>query len=160
SRRFYFSWDNGLFDCFEDARCCGFWCCPCLACSVSESFGENRCLPLCDILGTGVLAAIGIPVCVPPAVLSVRAAMRNKYGIKGSLCRDIAVSCFCEWCSWCQMHRELKHRKKTPPVINIQNNPVVHMQPIPVVQPPVMMIPAQPGPAGYVVQPGVVMQSY
>ncbi|XP_039891148.1 cornifelin-like isoform X3 [Simochromis diagramma] len=154
-------WDSGLLDCFEDARTCcyGFWCCPCLACTVSGRFGENNCLPLCDICVSGVLAAFGIPVCVPPAVLSVRAAMRNRYGIKGSLCKDIAISCFCEWCSWCQMHRELRHRKKTPTVINIQNNTVVNMQPIPTFQPGVMMMPAQPVATGFMSQPTVVVQT-
>ncbi|XP_028443995.1 cornifelin homolog A isoform X3 [Perca flavescens] len=86
--------------------CYGFWCCPCLACTVSGRFGENRCLPLCDICSPAILAALGIPLCAaPPAGLSLRAAMRNRYGIKGSLCKDIAVSCFCGWCNWCQMHR-------------------------------------------------------
>uniref|UniRef100_A0AAX7V0N8 Plac8 onzin related protein 6 n=1 Tax=Astatotilapia calliptera TaxID=8154 RepID=A0AAX7V0N8_ASTCA len=145
-------WDSGLCDCFEDAHTCcyGFWCGPCLACTVSGRFGENYCLPLCDILGSAALAACGIPLCVPPAVLSVRAAMRNRYGIKGSLCKDIAVSCFCALCSWCQMHRELKHRKKTPTVITIENNTVYNMQPVPVAQLPAVMVSAQPPTAGFV----------
>ncbi|XP_055364357.1 cornifelin homolog A-like isoform X2 [Betta splendens] len=103
--------------------CYGFWCCPCLACSVSKDFGENTCLPLCDILSPAITSALGIPLCVPPAVLSMRVAMRHRYNIHGSVCKDIATSCFCEWCSWCQMQRELKHRKK--------NVPVMVMQPIP-----------------------------
>ncbi|XP_032380854.1 protein PLANT CADMIUM RESISTANCE 9 [Etheostoma spectabile] len=135
-------WNSGLFDCFEDvATCCyGFWCCPCLAITVSERFGENRCLPLCDIC-TPAIAYCGIPPCVVrPAVLSLRVAMRNRYGIKGSLCKDIAAACCCETCAWCQMHRELKHRKKTPTVIvNVTN---VNVQ-----QPaPVMMAPINPAP--------------
>ncbi|XP_031599313.1 cornifelin homolog A-like [Oreochromis aureus] len=155
-------WNSGLFDCFKDTNTCcyGFWCCPCLACTVSGRFGENNCLPLCDICGPGILASFGIPLCVPPAVLSLRAAMRNRYGIKGSLCKDIAISCFCEWCSWCQMHREFKHRKKTPAVVNVQNNPVVNMQPNPTVQPGVMMMmPAQPVTTGFMTQPTVVIQT-
>uniref|UniRef100_A0A669BMR2 Placenta-specific gene 8 protein-like n=1 Tax=Oreochromis niloticus TaxID=8128 RepID=A0A669BMR2_ORENI len=152
-------WDAGLFDCFEEVNTCcyGFWCGPCLACTVSGRFGENNCLPLCDIFGSAALAACGMPLCVPPAVLSVRAAMRNRYGIKGSLCKDIAISCCCCTCSWCQMHRELKHRKKTPTVVNIQNNTVVNMQPIPTVQPGVMMMPAQPVATGFMTQPEVII---
>uniref|UniRef100_A0A3Q0S6W5 Plac8 onzin related protein 2 n=1 Tax=Amphilophus citrinellus TaxID=61819 RepID=A0A3Q0S6W5_AMPCI len=109
-------WDSGLLDCFEDASTCcyGFWCGPCLACTVSGRFGENNCLPLCDIF-------CGVPI--PPAALSVRAAMRNRYGIKGSLCNDIFVSCCCASCSWCQMHRELKHRKKNPTPISLLSAP-------------------------------------
>uniref|UniRef100_A0A8C9YGG5 Cornifelin n=1 Tax=Sander lucioperca TaxID=283035 RepID=A0A8C9YGG5_SANLU len=103
-------WSSGLFDCGENASTCcyGFWCCPCLACTVSEKFGENRCLPLCDMVGPAITALIfGIPVgAVPPAGLSLRAAMRTRYAIEGTLCRDIVISCFCGWCNWCQMHRE------------------------------------------------------
>ncbi|TDH08793.1 hypothetical protein EPR50_G00101440 [Perca flavescens] len=149
-------WSSGLFDCFEDVgTCCyGFWCCPCLAITVSERFGESRCLPCCDICTPAISACCGIPMCVPPAVLSLRAAMRNRYGIKGSLCKDIAAACFCGTCSWCQMHRELKYRKKTPTVIVMQNQVNVQMQPA-----PAMMIPGYPPQAGFVNQPGVFVMS-
>ncbi|KAK1896884.1 Cornifelin like B [Dissostichus eleginoides] len=60
--------------------------------------------------------------------LSTRAAMRNRYHIRGSLCDDVAVSCFCQWCSWCQMHRELKYRNINPVVINMQHQTVVQIQ--------------------------------
>uniref|UniRef100_A0A669BQB2 Plac8 onzin related protein 2 n=1 Tax=Oreochromis niloticus TaxID=8128 RepID=A0A669BQB2_ORENI len=105
-------WDSGLLDCFEDASTCcyGFWCGPCLACTVAGRFGENSCLPLCDICCFITSRYFCVPIFPPPAVLSVRAAMRNRYGIKGSLCKDIAISSCCCTCSWCQMHRELKHR--------------------------------------------------
>lgn len=130
-------WETGLLDCFEEASTCcyGFWCAPCLTCTVSGRFGENTCLPLCDICSNVTTLYYGISLCAPPAALSMRAAMRNRYGIKGSLCEDIAISCFCRWCSWCQMHRELKHRKKTPTVINVHNQTVYSMPP-PVVVPP------------------------
>uniref|UniRef100_A0A3Q2PVY0 Placenta-specific gene 8 protein-like n=1 Tax=Fundulus heteroclitus TaxID=8078 RepID=A0A3Q2PVY0_FUNHE len=132
-------WDSGLCDCFEDASTCcyGFWCSICLAGTVSRRFGESNLLPLCDTC------------CfwggVPPAALSMRAAMRHKYKIKGSLCNDIVISWCCHGLSWCQMHRELKHRKKDPVVINVQAQTAIHMQPS-----PMMMLPA-PGP--YVGQP-------
>ncbi|XP_061680584.1 cornifelin-like [Syngnathoides biaculeatus] len=138
-------WESGLCDCFENASTCcyGFWCCPCLACTVAGKYGENRCLPLCDIFSPGVCVSCGIPVFLPPAVLSLRASMRSRYGIKGSLCKDILASCFCMWCSWCQMHRELKHQRKTPTIINVHNQtvvqqpaPVVIMQSTPAVPPP------------------------
>ncbi|XP_059196352.1 cornifelin-like [Centropristis striata] len=117
-------WHTGLFDCCDDtSSCCyGFWCCPCLACTVAGRFDENRCLPLCDIFSPAITAACGLPLCVPPAALALRVGIRHRYNIKGSLCKDIMSSCFCEWCSWCQMHRELKYRKKNNPV-------VVNMQP-------------------------------
>uniref|UniRef100_A0A3Q3D778 Cornifelin homolog B-like n=1 Tax=Hippocampus comes TaxID=109280 RepID=A0A3Q3D778_HIPCM len=85
-------WSTDLMDCCESASTCcyGFWCCPCLACTVAGRYGENRCLPL---------------------FLSLRANMRGKYGIKGSMCNDILSSCFCMWCTWCQMHREVPQEK-------------------------------------------------
>nr|XP_019953924.1 PREDICTED: cornifelin-like [Paralichthys olivaceus] len=121
-------WNSGLCDCLEDgSSCCyGFWCCPCLACTVSGKFGENRCLPLCDICSPAILSACGIPLFVPPAAVTLRASIRSRYGIKGSLCKDIVASCFCMWCSWCQMHRELKQVKKNNVVIvNAQPAPMV-----------------------------------
>ncbi|XP_050932915.1 cornifelin isoform X4 [Lates calcarifer] len=135
-------WSNGLPDCFEDvSTCCyGFWCCPCLAGTVAGRFGENRCLLLFDVCTPAVFTACGIPLFIPPAVLSLRSAMRNRYGIKGTLCKDIVVSCFCMWCSWCQMHRELKHRKKDDVDVN--------MEPIPAVR----RAPGHPPPAGFVSQ--------
>ncbi|XP_068563253.1 placenta-specific gene 8 protein-like [Cebidichthys violaceus] len=150
-------WKSGLCDCFEDVNTCcyGFWCCPCLACTVSGRFGENRCLPLCDICGPAILTAFGIPLCVPPAALALRAAMRNRYGIKGSICKDIAVSCFCSWCSWCQMHRELKHCEETPTVVTVQHQNVMQMQPA-----PVMMAPVYPASAAFVNYPGVITMQY
>uniref|UniRef100_A0A3Q2CUR7 Plac8 onzin related protein 6 n=1 Tax=Cyprinodon variegatus TaxID=28743 RepID=A0A3Q2CUR7_CYPVA len=137
-------WDTGLFDCCEDASTCcyGFWCGPCLACTVSEMFGENRCLPLCDICFDYI---------VPPAALSLRVAIRRKYGIKGSLCKDIVVSCCCTRCAWCQMHRELKYRKNSPVIINLQVQTVVNMQP-----PSMMAVPPTAG-SGFNSRPGVFL---
>ncbi|XP_024133887.1 cornifelin [Oryzias melastigma] len=121
----YNEWNSGLLSCCDDmSSCCyGFWCCPCLACTVAGSFGENRCLPLCDICSPAVMSSIGIPLCVPPAGLSLRVGIRHMYGIKGSLCKDIATSCVCVWCNWCQMHRELKIRKKGDTVVIQQPKP-------------------------------------
>uniref|UniRef100_A0A3P9CRD2 Plac8 onzin related protein 6 n=1 Tax=Maylandia zebra TaxID=106582 RepID=A0A3P9CRD2_9CICH len=149
-------WDSGLLDCFEDASTCcyGFWCGPCLTQTVAGRFGENNLLPLFDLMFAP--SFYGIPTCPPPAVLSVRVAMRNRYGIKGSLLNDIVISSCCATCSWCQMHRELKHRKQAPTVINIQNNNIVNMQPVPVMQAP-MMMPVQSVPAAYMAQPAVTV---
>uniref|UniRef100_A0A8C6U7W0 Uncharacterized protein n=1 Tax=Neogobius melanostomus TaxID=47308 RepID=A0A8C6U7W0_9GOBI len=117
-------WSTALLDCFEDmATCCyGFWCGPCLACTVAGRMKEHYCLPLCDICFSGW-------GCVPPAAYGLRVAMRNRYKIKGSVLNDICVSWCCVWCSWCQMHRELKLRNMRPIIVNIQN--VVSMQPAP-----------------------------
>uniref|UniRef100_A0A665VFI8 Plac8 onzin related protein 6 n=1 Tax=Echeneis naucrates TaxID=173247 RepID=A0A665VFI8_ECHNA len=112
-------WNSELCDCFESASTCcyGFWCCPCLACTVSGRFGENRCLPLCDVCTPAIMTACGVPLFVPPVAVALWASLRNRYKIKGSICKDIIASCFCVWCVWCQMHRELKDRKKHSPVV-------------------------------------------
>lgn len=104
------NWNSGLFSCCDNMSSCkevsssfspfgpirlfadgdpacfsgcyGFWCCPCLACSVSGQAGANRCLPLCDIFSPAVLSACSVPLFVPPALLSVRVGLRQRYGIK------------------------------------------------------------------------------
>uniref|UniRef100_A0A3P8YAN3 Plac8 onzin related protein 10 n=1 Tax=Esox lucius TaxID=8010 RepID=A0A3P8YAN3_ESOLU len=122
--------------CCVCSGCYGFWCCPCLACSTTGEFGESPCLPLVDFIGPAFAVAFGVPVCVPPASLAMRVAIRHKYKIKGNLCWDILASCFCIWCSWCQMAREVKEHNKgcvytnvqpmalqgQPSVITIENN--------------------------------------
>uniref|UniRef100_A0A3Q4HYU5 Cornifelin-like n=1 Tax=Neolamprologus brichardi TaxID=32507 RepID=A0A3Q4HYU5_NEOBR len=115
------NWNTSLFGCCDDIKSCcyGFWCCPCLACTVAGMFEENRCLPLCDICSPAVLSAFGIPLFVPPAALGLRVGVRHKYGIQGSICKDIATSCVCMWCTWCQLHRELRIRKHGTQVVNM-----------------------------------------
>ncbi|XP_032428760.1 cell number regulator 5-like [Xiphophorus hellerii] len=144
-------WKTSLFDCCEDcSTCCyGFWCLPCLACTVSGLFNENNCLPLCDFLTPAVLVACGIPLIVPPAAISLRASIRHKYRIQGSLCEDMAISCFCVWCSWCQMHRELK---AGAPVTVVQQPPQQHTTVINVQTNPVMMVNQNPSPPPFGVQ--------
>ncbi|XP_056133759.1 placenta-specific gene 8 protein-like [Lampris incognitus] len=117
------TWSTGLCDCCDDmsACCYGFWCFPCFACSTSASFGENVCLPLCDILSPAITAYCGLPFCAPPALLSLRVAVRHRYGLQGTICNDILTSCFCELCAWCQIAREIKIRKKTPAISNMQH---------------------------------------
>ncbi|XP_073770759.1 cornifelin homolog B-like [Danio rerio] len=110
------NWSSNLCSCCQDLNSCcyAYWCCPCFACTTTKMFGESRCLPLVDILGPAVMGNFGIAICVPPVTLSLRVAMRHKYKIKGSICNDIAVSCCCVMCSWCQMHREIKARNNKP----------------------------------------------
>uniref|UniRef100_A0A671QD21 Cornifelin homolog n=1 Tax=Sinocyclocheilus anshuiensis TaxID=1608454 RepID=A0A671QD21_9TELE len=102
------AWNSGICDCCEDvsSSCYAFWCFPCFTCTTTGEFGESTCLPLLDIL-----------VCVRPVGLAMRVAVRYKYQIGGSLCEDIMVSCCCIWCSWCQMSREIKARKKVIKVV-------------------------------------------
>ncbi|XP_035997543.1 cornifelin-like [Fundulus heteroclitus] len=115
-------WNSGLFNCWDDKKTCcyGFWCWPCLACTVSEKLDQNRWLPICDICSPAMMSSFGIPLFVAPAALALRVSIRQKYKIKGSLFKDIATSCACVLCSWCQLHRELKVRKPDAAVVNMQ----------------------------------------
>ncbi|XP_043106616.1 cornifelin homolog [Puntigrus tetrazona] len=151
------SWNSAICDCGEDlSSCCyAYWCLPCFMCSTTGEFGESTCLPLVDILGPAVMAAFGVAICIPPVGLAMRVAVRYKYQIGGSICEDIMVSCCCICCSWCQMNREIKARKKSIRIV--QTNPV--MQPLPMaVNPQVvamqqpMVISAAPGEVGPAVQ--------
>ncbi|NP_001188228.1 cornifelin-like protein b isoform X1 [Ictalurus punctatus] len=102
-------WSSGIFDCCENvAECCfSFWCFPCFACSTSRKFGECLCLPMLD--GYGL---------IPPITLAMRASMRQRYGIEGSICNDCIYSFFCLTCVWCQMSREMKARNHSVTLIN------------------------------------------
>ncbi|XP_030602703.1 cornifelin-like [Archocentrus centrarchus] len=96
-------WSSGICDCCDDVpECCfGFWCCPCFACKTSRNYGEPLCLPLLEIF-SGMIPAI---------TMSMRVSMRQRYGIRGTMCRDCVLATFCPACSWCQISREMKRRK-------------------------------------------------
>ncbi|XP_034462352.1 cornifelin homolog B-like [Hippoglossus hippoglossus] len=95
-------WGSGICDCCQDVpECCfAFWCCPCFACITTRDYGQCLCLPLLDMFGV-----------VPPVTMSMRVSMRQRYGIKDTMCRDCLFATFCNSCSWCQMSREMKRRK-------------------------------------------------
>ncbi|XP_035482851.1 cornifelin homolog B [Scophthalmus maximus] len=95
-------WGSGICDCCQDVpECCfAFWCCPCFACKISRDYGQCLCLPLLDTFG-----------CIPPVTMSMRVSMRQRYGIKGTMCRDCVHATCCNPCSWCQMSREMKRRQ-------------------------------------------------
>ncbi|KAK5887102.1 hypothetical protein CesoFtcFv8_015736 [Champsocephalus esox] len=80
--------------------CLWFWCCPCSACRLSRTLGQCLCLPLLDVCG-----------CVRPISFSMRVLVRQRYGIRGTMCRDCLCSTFCVPCVWCQMSREVSDRK-------------------------------------------------
>ncbi|XP_030602910.1 cornifelin-like [Archocentrus centrarchus] len=100
-------WSSGICDFCENIPVCCFayWCFPCFACKTSRDYGEHLCLPLADWFGF-----------IPPATMSLRASMRHRYGISGTLCEDCVYSTFCMVCVWCQMSREMEIRN-TPAVV-------------------------------------------
>uniref|UniRef100_A0A8C6TS28 Plac8 onzin related protein 2 n=1 Tax=Neogobius melanostomus TaxID=47308 RepID=A0A8C6TS28_9GOBI len=85
----------------QSGPCCfAFWCSPCFSCITAKKYGECLCLPLLDGFGL-----------IPPISMSMRVSMRQRYGIRGNMCRDCVYSFFCVSCSWCQMSREMKRRQ-------------------------------------------------
>ncbi|XP_042258052.1 placenta-specific gene 8 protein-like [Thunnus thynnus] len=114
-------WSTGICDCFDDLNVCCFayWCFPCFACKTTSEFGECFCLPLLDMLWTSTQMAC-IPTCIPPISMSLRVAVRNRYGIQGDMTADCVYATFCNVCSWCQVAREIKRRKQTHTIINAQ----------------------------------------
>uniref|UniRef100_UPI0037E73DF9 cornifelin homolog B-like n=1 Tax=Semicossyphus pulcher TaxID=241346 RepID=UPI0037E73DF9 len=95
-------WSSGICDCCDDMTECCFacWCCPCFACITTKAWGQCLCLPLLDVCG-----------CIHPITMSMRVSVRQRYGIRGSLCSDCVCSFFCQSCVWCQISREMKSRK-------------------------------------------------
>ncbi|KAL4006438.1 PLAC8-like protein 1 isoform X3 [Oreochromis niloticus] len=94
-------WSTGLCECYKDmGDCCFALCClPVFTCKVTSAVGACPCLPLLDCIG-----------CVPPASLAMRASVRQRYGIKGSVWSDCLYGCCCYPLSWLQISRELKRR--------------------------------------------------
>ncbi|XP_053715937.1 placenta-specific gene 8 protein-like [Synchiropus splendidus] len=95
------TWTTGLCDCHKDLGdcCCALCCLPVFTCQVSRAGGMCPLLPLLDIIG-----------CVPPASLAMRATIRERYGIQGSVWSDCFFGCCCYHLSWMQISRELKRR--------------------------------------------------
>ncbi|XP_056156456.1 cornifelin homolog [Lampris incognitus] len=114
-------WSTGICGCCDDVKVCCFayWCFPCFACVTTSEFGECFCLPLMDVMWSPLQIA-GIPSCTSPVSMSMRAAVRNRYGIQGDMVGDCVYTTFCNICSWCQIAREIKRRSQTLTIINAQ----------------------------------------
>ncbi|KAK0144371.1 Placenta-specific gene 8 protein [Merluccius polli] len=84
---------TGLYDCFGDcSTCCyGFFCFPCLSCSVANAMDE------CCLCGCNV---------------AIRGVYRTKYNLQGSLCKDFFAYMFCTPCAICQLKRDIDLRKQ------------------------------------------------
>ncbi|KAM9335597.1 placenta-specific gene 8 protein-like [Symphorus nematophorus] len=114
-------WTSGICDCIDDLpQCCfAYWCFPCFACNTTSEFGECFCLPLMDSL-CNATQMMFIPTCVPPVAMSMRVAVRNRYGIQGDMTGDCVHATMCNICSWCQVAREIKRRRQTHTIITAQ----------------------------------------
>ncbi|XP_053187871.1 cornifelin homolog B [Scomber japonicus] len=106
-------WASGICDCCDDVpECCfAFWCCPCFACKTTKAYGQCLCLPMLEIF-------MGV---IPPITMSMRVSMRERYGIKGTMCNDCLCATCCTSCVWCQMSREMKRRKIQVLLVSAKN---------------------------------------
>ncbi|XP_071496580.1 cornifelin-like [Diadema antillarum] len=87
-------WSSGLFECFNDVPGCllGLFCGTCYQCCVAQDMGENCC----------------VPICVPGALVAMRAQVRGRHNIQGTLMDDCCMTWLCGPCALCQLSREVK----------------------------------------------------
>ncbi|XP_072259109.1 cornifelin homolog B-like [Pyxicephalus adspersus] len=109
-------WSSGICDCCEDmSTCCfAFWCFPCFQCATVSDHGECLCLPLLD------QTCLGYSPACPPISMAMRASVRERYKIPGSICDDCCMLYWCLCCAWCQMAREIKKYKHPASIVTAQ----------------------------------------
>ncbi|XP_022082152.1 placenta-specific gene 8 protein-like [Acanthaster planci] len=90
-------WSTPLCGCFEDcAGClCAFFFFPCYECHVATKMGENCCTP----------------ICVPNGTMVMRAHIRGRHNIQGTLINDCCTAAFCSQCALAQLSREIDNIK-------------------------------------------------
>ncbi|XP_040275452.1 cornifelin-like [Bufo bufo] len=112
-------WSSGICDCCEDMGICclAFWCFPCFQCSTVNDFGECLCLPLLEHMSSDF----------PIISLAMRTAVRERHKIPGSIFSDCCTVCWCLSCSWCQMAREIKTRRKLVTFMTAHTTPAPMM---------------------------------
>ncbi|KAL2084472.1 hypothetical protein ACEWY4_019990 [Coilia grayii] len=91
-------WSSKMLDCCDDKLVCLCGCLfgPLLACQLATRYGECCCQPM-----------------LPGGLAMLRASMRQRYNIEGSILDDAAVVCTFGPCALCQMAREYKsHSRK------------------------------------------------
>ncbi|XP_046348217.1 placenta-specific gene 8 protein-like [Haliotis rufescens] len=88
-------WSTGLCGCFEDVMgcLCVMFCQECYGCHLASKAGETCCLPCC----------------VPYWLVSLRAHIRGKHNIQGSICDDCCMVVCCYQCTMCQLSREINN---------------------------------------------------
>ncbi|XP_022100439.1 cornifelin-like [Acanthaster planci] len=86
-------WSTPLCGCFEDCvGClCAFFFFPCYECHVATKMGQNCCTP----------------ICVPNGTMVMRAHVRGRHNIQGTLINDCCTVTFCTPCALAQLSREI-----------------------------------------------------
>lgn len=96
-------WAHGLMGCLDDCGTCLItWFLPCL------SFGQNA-----EAAGTAGSCLVGGILFLIPLVnivcwIKTRGAIREKYGIEGSLFNDLFAICCCPLCALVQETQQCK----------------------------------------------------
>lgn len=93
---------TGLAACF---------CYPCYQCYVTCQLHEEA---LCLIAGS------------PYTWMAVRAHIRGKFNIQGSICGDCMISHLCPCCVLCQVRNEWESRHRNVGVVIQQQAPIIH----------------------------------
>ncbi|XP_068129939.1 cornifelin homolog isoform X2 [Hyperolius riggenbachi] len=123
-------WTTDLCDCCDDCGicCCALWCFPCMQCNTASEFGECFCLPLMDPTMMGYVGCSGV---CPPITMAMRAGVRERYKIQGSICDDCVRSCCCYTCTWCQLAREIRRRGNWSQVTTAQTTVLTNVPLLP-----------------------------
>lgn len=120
-------WSSGLFNCCKDEESCwwGTWCCWLLSARNSERFEVGSSFAQsCTFVGFIVIVLLSLIVLPQASLLlligglvyyciyrgQIRTKIREKYGIQGSLCEDVAIHSVCACCAVCQEAQEANVR--------------------------------------------------
>ena len=101
------AWDTGLFDCFSDIKVLLVsWVCGTCQVAFQKAAVEGHECGLGDL----------IPVLICPlcCMIQVRGKIREKYGIGGSLIKDILEAWICGICAVSQQTRQLDMKGAKP----------------------------------------------
>nr|KAI8730628.1 cornifelin-like protein A-like [Biomphalaria glabrata] len=98
------AWSHGLFGCFSDISSClmALFCPCCLQCGILQDMGESCCS-----------SCLYVSLCSPITLFGLRALMRGKENIQGTLYDDLCLTagCFspcCHCCALAQLAHEVK----------------------------------------------------
>ncbi|XP_041466951.1 cornifelin homolog [Lytechinus variegatus] len=86
-------WTTDMCRCCDDMTIC--LCAtfvPCYPCMLAADMDESCC----------------VPMCIPSALISMRAVVRSRHNITGNLMNDCVCMTFCGYCVTCQLGREVQ----------------------------------------------------
>ncbi|XP_074559002.1 protein PLANT CADMIUM RESISTANCE 2-like [Curcuma longa] len=103
-------WSTGLFDCCDDpSNSLITFCFPCITFGqVAEIIDKGS--TSCGASGALYVLIMYLTGCGFLYSCSYRSKLRAQYGLHGDPSVDFIVHLFCEFCSLCQMYRELHRR--------------------------------------------------